>query len=327
MRQQATFSSMTLAGLDQIDRGLFFERTKTLLKDSFVKKLQKRRGAGRNDYPIEELLSYIFYAISHKLPSLAALEKIFSKLPPSSAFSRFLTTLAEEEALLDETLLEKADVGAILALGTYEEGSERYYFLTDINSGIPFLWHKAPLTHDHCQEALILCEKNPHRQGHCLIAGKEFYPLSEPLWQRFRIKPVIAKHPSEAPLKHYKNVRYHDNGEVLCEGASMVYAGFEESRESLKFRCAAKHYGYVCQSYDHCTLKSGIRIPLKIDPAVFTPLPRFSYRFERLLALSSRLKEIGDILFSSIPYAGKRAVFLRLASLLFTVNAQGGGSA
>lgn len=323
MSLRAVFSSMTLADLDHIDRDLFFEKSKTLLQDSFVKKLQKRRGAGRNDYPIEELLGYIFYAISHKLPSLAALEKRFSKLPPSSAFSRFITALAEAETLLDETLLKKVDVGSFLALGTYDDGPERHYFLTDISSGIPFLWHKAPRNNDCCEEALILCEKNPHRVDRYLIAGKEFYPLSEMLWQRFRIKPIIDKQPSSNPPKNYKNVRYLDNAEVLCEGASMVYAGFEESRESLKFRCAAKHYGYLCQSYDHCSLKSGIRIPLKVDPSVFTPLPRFSYRFERLLALSSRLKEIGEILFSSIPYTGKKTVFLRIASLLFAVNARG----
>jgi hypothetical protein len=59
-----------------------------------------------------------------------------------------------------------------------------------------------------------------------------------------------------------------------------AFGGFEKDRETLKYRCPAKHYGIDCKGADVCPAASGIRIPLSEDRRIFTPLARSSYSWK-----------------------------------------------
>jgi hypothetical protein len=63
---------------------------------------------------------------------------------------------------------------------------------------------------------------------------------------------------------------------------SMVSGGFEKDRETLRYLCPARYYGVECQGEDSCPLKGGVRIPLKEDRRVFTPVARSSAKWKGL---------------------------------------------
>jgi hypothetical protein len=66
----------------------------------------------------------------------------------------------------------------------------------------------------------------------------------------------------------------------------MAYIGHEKSRETLKYRCPARHEGFRCASEEKCNAgkKYGltVRVPQEIDLRRFPPIPRGTKQFERL---------------------------------------------
>jgi hypothetical protein len=62
----------------------------------------------------------------------------------------------------------------------------------------------------------------------------------------------------------------------------MVPGGFEKDRETSRYLCPARYYGVECQGKDSCPVKSGVRIPLREDRRVFTPVARSSAKWEKL---------------------------------------------
>jgi hypothetical protein len=88
------------------------------------------------------------------------------------------------------------------------------------------------------------------------------------------------------------NIVYDYKGGVFCicpvtdEKRDMVHYGFEEDRGTLKYRCPAAYYGLACQGRGQCgTLRSEygrvVRIPLKLDRRIFTPVARSTQAWER----------------------------------------------
>ena len=70
----------------------------------------------------------------------------------------------------------------------------------------------------------------------------------------------------------------------------MAFMGYENDRESVKYRCPAAAYGYSCAGRDEChAMAQGhpgafgriVRVPLKTDYRIFLPTPRSSPSFER----------------------------------------------
>lgn len=123
--------------------------------------------------------------------------------------------------------------------------------------------------------------------------GYDDSKLIEKLWDEYNIKPVIDirnmwKDKEETrQLKDFENVVYDYKGSVYCycmktgERREMVNGGFEKSRDTLKKLCPAKCYGLECKHMGECCVKQGIRIPLKEDRRIFTPIDRSSYKWER----------------------------------------------
>ena len=66
----------------------------------------------------------------------------------------------------------------------------------------------------------------------------------------------------------------------------MAYVGYEKDRDSLKYRCPARHEGWDCPSDGRCNEGRDyglvVRVPCAIDLRRFPPIPRATLLFERL---------------------------------------------
>lgn len=111
-------------------------------------------------------------------------------------------------------------------------------------------------------------------------------------WDTYRIKPVIDirmtwQDDETRLVEGTDNIVYDNKGAVCCycletgEQRSMAYKGFEKDRETLKYRCPARHYDIQCASSDSCPAKSGVRIPISEDRRIFTPLARSTHSWTR----------------------------------------------
>lgn len=122
--------------------------------------------------------------------------------------------------------------------------------------------------------------------------GYDDTKLIKQLWDTHRIKPVIDirmmwREDDTRLVEGTQNILYDNKGVVYCccldtgEQRSMAYGGFEKDRETLKYRCPARHYGIECAGAGSCPAKSGVRIPISEDRRIFTPLARSTYSWTR----------------------------------------------
>lgn len=122
------------------------------------------------------------------------------------------------------------------------------------------------------------------------------------LLSKAKIKPVIQnrslwKDEHERMLPGHdgnSNIVYDEAGTVYCYDRvsqpivrhKMAYIGYEPERETLKYRCPAKHEGWECPMSKICnagkTYGLTVRIPREIDLRRFPALPRATKKFERL---------------------------------------------
>lgn len=112
------------------------------------------------------------------------------------------------------------------------------------------------------------------------------------LWDIHQIKPVIdirnqwRVEDGTRVLAGKENIVYDYRGTVYCycprtdKRREMAYGGFEKDRETLKYRCPARHYGLECRGIKQCPAAGGVRIPLAQDLRIFTPLARSSYKWK-----------------------------------------------
>ena len=141
-----------------------------------------------------------------------------------------------------------------------------------------------------------VAEQHPEIMERCeaLAADKAYddNKLIMKLWDEYRIKPVIDirnmwRDGEQTKLVTGKeNIVYDYCGTVYChcpetnKRREMAFGGFEKSRETLKYRCPARHYGVQCRGREQCSATGGVRIPLAEDRRVFTPLARSSYKWK-----------------------------------------------
>jgi hypothetical protein len=134
------------------------------------------------------------------------------------------------------------------------------------------------------------------------------------------IKPVIQnrslwKSEPERMLPGHdgnSNVVYDEAGTLYCYDRvsepmvrhQMSYIGHEPDRETLKYRCPAKHEGWSCPMSEICNAGKSygktVRVPREIDLRRFPALPRATKKFERLYKgrtsverVNARLKVFG----------------------------------
>jgi hypothetical protein len=115
------------------------------------------------------------------------------------------------------------------------------------------------------------------------------------------IKPLIQNRAlwqgePERPLpggRYPLHVVHDEAGTVFCyDRASdppvrhqMAYVGYEKDRDTLKYRCPARHEGWPCPSDERCNGAQAYgltaRIPCALDLRRFPPIPRGTQQFER----------------------------------------------
>jgi hypothetical protein len=90
------------------------------------------------------------------------------------------------------------------------------------------------------------------------------------------------------------HVVYDEAGTIYCYDTvseppirrPMAYIGHEAERETLKYRCPARHDGVPCASEEKCNAGKSygmtVRVPQELDLRRFPPIPRATKQFERL---------------------------------------------
>lgn len=90
------------------------------------------------------------------------------------------------------------------------------------------------------------------------------------------------------------NIVYDEAGTVYCYDRvsspivrhKMSYIGYEPQRETLKYRCPARHEGWSCPMSEICNAGKSygltVRVPREIDVRRFPALPRATKKFEQL---------------------------------------------
>lgn len=143
--------------------------------------------------------------------------------------------------------------------------------------------------------------------------GYDDTELITTLWDEYHVKPVIDIRNlwklDGARLVHGQNNVSHDyKGTVHChcpvewKKRQMAFGGFEEDRNSLKYRCPGKHYGFECKGKDRCCISDNIRINIESNPRIFTPLARSSYRWKDIYKKRSSVERVNGRLDESFGF-------------------------
>jgi hypothetical protein len=133
-----------------------------------------------------------------------------------------------------------------------------------------------------------------------------------------------------------QNVAYDYCGNVYCycmktgKRQDMAYGGFEKDRDSLKYRCPAKHYGLKCKSLGSCKVGHSVRIKLSEDRRVFTPVARSSYLWKSLYKMRTSVERINGRLDTSFGFEdhyirGQKKMELRVGLALVVMLAMAAG--
>lgn len=126
------------------------------------------------------------------------------------------------------------------------------------------------------------------------------------LFDEHQIKPVIDirnmwKDGEETrALLDYENIVYDYRGGVYCycletgKRREMASGGFEKDRKTLKKLCPAKQYGTECKCMGKCPVKRAIRIPMKLNRRIFTPIDRASYKWKRNYDMRTSVERVNS---------------------------------
>jgi len=188
------------------------------------------------------------------------------------------------------------------------------HLVVDADYELPVAFRVTAASHPEIKEAHLLIdtlsEKRPQvlKKAQYLIAdrGYDDGKLLIKLYDEHSIKPVIEIRNSwrggekTKVLKDFNNLVYDYRGTVSCccptqlKLKEMAYGGFEQQRQTLKYRCPAKHYGRQCEGKKKCPVKNSIRIPLVLDRRVFTPLARSSYKWKDLYKKRTAVERVNS---------------------------------
>ena len=252
-----------------------------------------------------------------------------------------------------------ADWGAKTKHSSNEEGTEvgktfywfgfKLHLIVDATYELPVAYEltKASGAEQPVARSLYhrLAQEQPELIERCQAAigdkGTDDTALIAQLWDDHGIKPIIAirsdwKDELTRRVSHTRNVIYDQQGTVSCccmktgELHQMAYAGFEQDRESLKYRCPGLHYGLKCPDVGRCHVKGAVRIKLSEDRRVFTPMARSSYAWDRLYRKRSSIERVNSRLDLSFGFEqhfirGQQKMTLRLSLAMLVLLAMAHG--
>jgi hypothetical protein len=138
-------------------------------------------------------------------------------------------------------------------------------------------------------ETLAYDKAADNEDVHKLLSGKGITPLIQmrSLWQT-EPERMLPGHDGSS------NVVYDESGTIYCYDKvsdppvrhKMAYIGYEPERETLKYRCPAKHEGWECPMSEVCNAGKSygktVRVPREEDLRRFPALPRATKKFERM---------------------------------------------
>jgi hypothetical protein len=124
---------------------------------------------------------------------------------------------------------------------------------------------------------------------HKVLSGEGITPLIQirGLWQT-EPERMLPGHDGSS------NVVYKEDGTIYCYDKvsehpvrhPMAYIGYEPERETLKYRCPARHEGWDCPMSKICNAGKSygktVRVDRDLDPRRFPSLPRATKKFERM---------------------------------------------
>lgn len=117
--------------------------------------------------------------------------------------------------------------------------------------------------------------------------GRDDYPI-RPMWNAV-IAGIVFQHPSAAAL--------------LRELRRLAFVGFEKDRNALKYRCPAAAFGFTCSGRCQCEALSPVgvgdfgrivRVPLKLDRRIFTPIARPTDKWKKAYARRSSVERVNS---------------------------------
>lgn len=217
-----------------------------------------------------------------------------------------------------------ADFGKKVYRGEREDGTAweriikwfgyKLHLLVDADYELPVAYEVTRASVSDVTQAPVLLEGLKERQPEILkrcevFLGDKGYDdtnLITSLWDEYRIKPVIdirnmwKDGEDTRLLKGHDSVVYDFRGRVYCycpltlKRREMACGGFEEKRQCLKYRCPAKQYGIGCKGREVCRVRGGLRVPLKEERRIFTPVARPSYRWGRLYKKRTAVERVNS---------------------------------
>jgi hypothetical protein len=126
-------------------------------------------------------------------------------------------------------------------------------------------------------------------ESHRLLHGAKIRPViqNRHLWKEQK-EQMLPGHNGTS------NIVYDEAGTLYCYDRTslpivrhpMAYIGYEPERETIKYRCPARHGGWTCPHDAVCNAGKSygktVRVDCTIDLRRFPPIPRATKKFERL---------------------------------------------
>lgn len=223
----------------------------------------------KNPDEIELIFEKLVDLLRELLPSFGRMLAMDGKAIPTYARKR-KERVMEPDGRRDT----EADTGVKTYKGKHEDGTvwekTKYWFgyklhlIIDAKYELPIGFDVTPASKSEHPEGkkLIKSLKKRHPKliegCEALMAdrGYDSADMNSILWDDYKIKPVIDirnmwKDGEETKeLKGIRNLVYDFRGNIYCycmrtlERRRMAYGGFEKDRETLKYRCPARHYNF-----------------------------------------------------------------------------------
>jgi hypothetical protein len=143
--------------------------------------------------------------------------------------------------------------------------------------------------------------------------GYDDTELITTLWDEHDVKSVtdirnLWKIDAARLVHGQRNVSHDYKGTVYCHCPAewvkrpMAFGGFEKDRQTLKYRCPAKHYGLECRGKEACWISDSIRIDINSNRRIFTPLARSSYKWKTMYKKRSAVERVNSRLDESFGF-------------------------
>jgi Transposase DDE domain/Transposase domain (DUF772) len=168
------------------------------------------------------------------------------------------------------------------------------YEITDTKAGdgetLPVLLDQAQANLPEGRIKTVAYDKAADSQDvHKRLSGEGITPLiqTREMWKQ-EPERMLPGHDGSS------NVVYKEDGTIYCYDKvsdppvrhPMAYIGYEPERETLKYRCPAKHEGWDCPMSKICNAGKSygktVRVDHELDPRRFPSLPRATKKFERM---------------------------------------------